>query len=459
MGKDRKLDRGSWRRKLAEEAGGGGTRTLEAGGGEPGSWRRLAGLGEGNLTLEGWLGWGWLGWPRGRGCLLVFVRRLIFCAMAGFTRGAGYGAFVPTFEVGGRSVCGWFLFVLLALQPGCTPLERPSSGTQATDTGQEVGGAAVADEKGPQGHGASAAAIKADGQGGGDGGEVAVGQQAVDRSMPESGQSASGQPGARVSEGGLPGADEPAEDGAEEGGSGAGVPEEGVSSEQGGSNADESEADEPEADEPESGEPQEGEAAESSMVSDGSGQGQGGEAGAEAVMSQPMDTGGNVPEPGEGQAGQSVESNPMEPAAPQPGLVAKTARECFAHTDRAEEQCGSYYCGVDQETLAAALDPSNPCEFGAEAMCTGQVMVLIEQCGWEAVVNSRDAVEVCIRGGINLASVEQYCMDCFVDASMCAAEACAARCLGPSEQACAICLRDSGCDPVLFECAGWPSPF
>jgi len=199
-------------------------------------------------------------------------------------------------------------------------------------------------------------------------------------------------------------------------------------------------------------------------------------------------TGGTDATGGAEATGGDDSSTGGEIASYDPSLVAGTVGEgddrCASYSTHSDEQCGSYYCNVDLDTLTSAMDPAGECSSDAAFVCDAILVETVAGCTRDSIVqvgahaslrteeseaNLRAAVQECVDE--ELGALPETCLTCFIDAAVCTVEQCLQYCATEDNPECDRCRQglpqegeeDPGdlraCDIEVFDCAGLPSPF
>jgi hypothetical protein len=174
-------------------------------------------------------------------------------------------------------------------------------------------------------------------------------------------------------------------------------------------------------------------------------------------------------EPGTADSG-TTDPGTTAPAttAPNPALVAGTGTMCASYATPANGKCGTYYCGVDLATLSMALDPSTMCGTDPDFTCNGNLVPAVGTCARrvksENLFDSNDAlrpkVEACVyEDAVIKEKVPAACLNCFINAAICAGDNCLTQCLAGDSPGCDNCRKQNNCEAPVFSCAGLPSPF
>lgn len=152
-----------------------------------------------------------------------------------------------------------------------------------------------------------------------------------------------------------------------------------------------------------------------------------------------------------------------------PPSVAGSGNECASYALPANGMCGSYYCGVNLETLAKEIDPTALCGKDPEFTCYGNVVTAVGACSRKVKSQNlrepnndvlRPLVEACVYEDEEIkARVEPDCLSCFIDAADCAGLNCMTQCLTGDSPLCDNCRKNNNCEAPVFTCAGLPSPF
>jgi hypothetical protein len=129
--------------------------------------------------------------------------------------------------------------------------------------------------------------------------------------------------------------------------------------------------------------------------------------------------------------------------------------------------CAGWYCGVNQDTLAQAVDPGAKCGTDVELLCHGSVVSAVGRCSrmlkatMIAASNSelRPLVRQCVFEDMQIrARTSPECLDCAIDAASCASDNCLLQCLAGDSPQCDTCRIAAGCDQKVFSCGGLPAP-
>lgn len=155
--------------------------------------------------------------------------------------------------------------------------------------------------------------------------------------------------------------------------------------------------------------------------------------------------------------------------AADPSLVAGTATAagCSSYQRPANGMCGGYFCGVDQATLAKALDPGGECTSDAAFVCDGRLVNKVGECARriksQMVFASNDELrgptQDCVYEDPEFnGKVPEQCLGCFLDAAICAGDKCLLQCLQGDSSMCDQCRLDNNCEQPVFPCTGLPSP-
>jgi hypothetical protein len=171
---------------------------------------------------------------------------------------------------------------------------------------------------------------------------------------------------------------------------------------------------------------------------------------------------------GEGAAGGTSEPPPV--TAPDPSLVAGTAPAamCQSATPVMNGMCAGWFCGVNQETIAKAVDPTAVCGGDVELLCRGDVANATATCARmlkQTMLGATDAelrplIEQCVYENQEIKDkVPPTCLSCTIDVAECASQNCLIECLNADNPGCDTCRLENGCDQMVFPCGGLPSPF
>lgn len=174
------------------------------------------------------------------------------------------------------------------------------------------------------------------------------------------------------------------------------------------------------------------------------------------------------PAPGEGQAGATSEPPPV--TAPDPTLLIGTGGSCQSYTPPANGMCAGWFCGVNEETLAKAIDPMSECGGDAAMLCSGAVPEAVGQCARELKTSMAGATDEELRPLIEQCVYQanpeiqektpQKCLACTIDVAQCAGQidTCLFSCLSGNSPECDTCRLQNNCDQMVFPCLGLPSP-
>ena len=148
--------------------------------------------------------------------------------------------------------------------------------------------------------------------------------------------------------------------------------------------------------------------------------------------------------------------------------VAGTGKECASYATPENGMCGSYYCGVNLETLTKEIDPTQICGDDPDFTCKGSLVTSVGDCARkvksENISQSNDElrpkVEACAYEDPEIKErVSPDCLACFITAAICAGDNCLIQCLVGDSPLCDSCREANNCDAQVFQCGGLPSPF
>jgi hypothetical protein len=154
-------------------------------------------------------------------------------------------------------------------------------------------------------------------------------------------------------------------------------------------------------------------------------------------------------------------------AQPKSAAVSGTGQSCESYTLPKDEMCGSWYCGVNLQTLKSAIDAAAVCGNSADLICTGSAVAVVADCArmiklsmpFASNEQLRPLVRDCALKDAQLKqSTRNECLDCIFDGFACTADNCLVQCLGGNSPDCDNCRLNAKCDQKSFECAGLPWP-
>lgn len=168
------------------------------------------------------------------------------------------------------------------------------------------------------------------------------------------------------------------------------------------------------------------------------------------------------------------DAGPWRP--PDVSKVKGTGNTCLSTPLASGGKCGSYYCGIDHATLAPELNPSKPCGVDAAYVCKGELTGITTQCSkdvqgphtTDVLLGITDAYRVdifnCIKQtpSVAMAKVQDACINCFVDATICCVNdvvGCGLPCSAGTVAECDQAQKQIGCIDKAFSCGGLPNPF
>jgi len=166
-------------------------------------------------------------------------------------------------------------------------------------------------------------------------------------------------------------------------------------------------------------------------------------------------------------------TDPETPAEPIMSVVPGSATKamCSSYGKASGTMCAGYFCGVTQEQIAAEMPKDNICGENAVAgACDNKLPMALGKCAREvksAIENlgaTNDALRPKVRDCVfKDAEIKMKtplpCMDCFLDAALCAGDNCLVECLAGDSKGCDTCRAKNKCDATVFTCAGLISPF
>jgi hypothetical protein len=177
----------------------------------------------------------------------------------------------------------------------------------------------------------------------------------------------------------------------------------------------------------------------------------------------------NDPESDPDAGADDSDPDPDPDQEPAPELVLGTAIEagCSSSQAPAGGMCGGYYCGVDEATVTAAIDPDAKCGGDPAMACSGSLTTAVAVCAREVKsampFASNDAlrpmIQTCVYEDDEFEAVPDDCLGCFLDVAACASDHCLFQCLAGDSEECDQCQLDNGCTLPVFTCGGLPSPF
>ena len=152
---------------------------------------------------------------------------------------------------------------------------------------------------------------------------------------------------------------------------------------------------------------------------------------------------------------------------PKGSSVMGTGNNCESYTLPKAEMCGSWYCGVNLQTLKQAIAPAAVCGNSVDLICTGSAVAVVADCARMIKLSmpfaSNDQLRPMVREcALKDAQLQQgtknECLDCIFAGFACTADNCLAQCLAGNSPDCDKCRLEAKCDQSSFECAGLPWP-
>lgn len=125
--------------------------------------------------------------------------------------------------------------------------------------------------------------------------------------------------------------------------------------------------------------------------------------------------------------------------------------------------CAGNFCDARPCDVVAGFTSDATCgslsEF--ERICDASLTVQITTCAQDNAFapDPREATRVCMRDLLDASILRDGCLDCVLDAAVCARTFCALTCLGSDVAACDTCRETNGCNDSFYACAGYPNPF
>lgn len=143
-----------------------------------------------------------------------------------------------------------------------------------------------------------------------------------------------------------------------------------------------------------------------------------------------------------------------------------SGESCQSYTEAADGMCASWYCGVTEAELMAAVDPNAKCGGNVPLLCAGTVTAAVGTCARRLKAENfnktndelRPLVRDCVYEDADIkAAVPEDCLDCTIDTAACAADNCLVQCLAGDSPTCDSCRRAANCDQSTFSCGGLPA--
>lgn len=162
-----------------------------------------------------------------------------------------------------------------------------------------------------------------------------------------------------------------------------------------------------------------------------------------------------------------------EPTDPEPimSVVPGSApkAKCSSYGKASGTMCAGYFCGVTKEQIEAEMPKDNICGANAvEGACDNKLPTELAKCARSVKSSmplaSNDELRPKVRDCVFMvAELKEKtplpCMDCFLDAAICAGDKCLIECLAGDSKGCDTCRAKNKCDATVFTCAGLISPF
>lgn len=147
---------------------------------------------------------------------------------------------------------------------------------------------------------------------------------------------------------------------------------------------------------------------------------------------------------------------------------------CTSTKKAAGNMCAGFYCGVTKEDIAAELNTSGAkCSMATpESICSGELPKIVADCSRSTKMmlqyiaepdfeKLRKPVADCIyKTDPELKeTAPMECLDCFLDAAICAGNGCFDKCIVGDTPDCEKCRMEKGCNQMVPTCGGLPTPF
>ena len=146
--------------------------------------------------------------------------------------------------------------------------------------------------------------------------------------------------------------------------------------------------------------------------------------------------------------------------------IAGRATGCTSYGMEMNGKCGGFYCNVTKAEIMTHFPLTGKCNTAtADQICSGMLTEYVGQCAEEALgatESNRTAMANCIKAknGGEYASSSMECLNCFIDAAICATNNCLIDCLGVRKTpGCDACRTANNCNAMAPACAGLPNPF
>lgn len=205
----------------------------------------------------------------------------------------------------------------------------------------------------------------------------------------------------------------------------------------------------------------------------------------DAGKTEPTEPGGEGQEPTETadggtppatttDAGTTEPTEPTEPAEPTEPIMSvvpgsATKAKCSSYGKASGTMCAGYFCGVTLEQIEAEMPKDNICgENAVQGACDNKLPTELAKCARSVksanALASNDELRPKVRDCVFMnAELKEKtplpCMDCFLDAAICAGDKCLIDCLAGDSKGCDSCRAKNKCDAMVFSCAGLISPF
>ena len=153
------------------------------------------------------------------------------------------------------------------------------------------------------------------------------------------------------------------------------------------------------------------------------------------------------------------------PGGGAPVNFAGKATGCLSYTMPMGDKCSGFYCNVTVPDIMSHFPLTGKCTaFSAAQICTGALPTHTGECAQEqsgASEGNRATMLSCIKGKGDYAAATDDCLNCFVNAAICASDNCLLDCLinGTASEPCETCRNANNCNKPVPACAGLPNPF
>jgi hypothetical protein len=137
---------------------------------------------------------------------------------------------------------------------------------------------------------------------------------------------------------------------------------------------------------------------------------------------------------------------------------------CTSWTEPMNGMCGGPHCQQTQAQLRASAPTTATCGSDMEiaGLCTQAVVKTVSTCTVTHAFDpeaSREAnITTCARMTHGSTELSDACMNCYVDAALCAVNHCLQVCLNPNTTICDDCRIANGCVSAFYTCGGVPQP-